>query len=289
MKNYFIIFLLLFVYSCVSQQYTCNSTCKTQYPILLVHGIAWRDDVALKKYWGTIPQQLEKHGATVFLANQNAYNSFEDNAIQIKTRIEEILKQTNAEKINIIAHSKGGLDARYMISCLGMENKVASLTTISTPHHGSSLATEIFVLTDKLQLQNQIVAIAKTYAKIIGDKKPDVWKAWLMLTPQYMEVFNNEVLNSNMVYYQSYGSVLTDNYPMKVMVWKKNILEKNEGRNDGDVSETSCQWGEYKGLVWDKDSLGISHFDIIGFTNKVNFDVNLFYINIVKELAEKGF
>lgn len=65
--------------------------CKTKYPILLVHGVFFRD---LK-------------------------------------RILEILKETGAEKVNIIAHSKGGLDSRSAICFEGMDQNVASLTTIS--------------------------------------------------------------------------------------------------------------------------------------------------------------
>ena len=43
-------------------------------------------------------------------------------------------KDKKNEKVNIIAHSKGGLDARYMISKLNMGEYVASLTMISSPH-----------------------------------------------------------------------------------------------------------------------------------------------------------
>src|SRR5436190_277798 len=43
-------------------------------------------------------------------------------------------------KVIIIAHSMGGLDARYMISRLGMADRVAALVTLSTPHHGSPYA-----------------------------------------------------------------------------------------------------------------------------------------------------
>ena len=44
------------------------------------------------------------------------------------------------EKVHVIAHSMGGLDARYMISRLGMEDRVLSLTTVGTPHRGSKYA-----------------------------------------------------------------------------------------------------------------------------------------------------
>ena len=51
----------------------------------------------------------------------------------------QVLAETGAEKVNIIAHSKGGLDSRYAISCLGMDKYVATLTTINTPHYGCDM------------------------------------------------------------------------------------------------------------------------------------------------------
>ena len=55
-------------------------------------------------------------------------------------RLREILRKTGAEKVNIIAHSKGGLDSRWAISKLGLAPHVASLTTINTPHRGCVFA-----------------------------------------------------------------------------------------------------------------------------------------------------
>src|SRR5713226_501622 len=46
-------------------------------------------------------------------------------------------------RAHIIGHSAGGLDARYLAAPppgLGRGNKVASITTIATPHHGSVIA-----------------------------------------------------------------------------------------------------------------------------------------------------
>ena len=62
---------------------------------------------------------------------------------QLKQRVEEALVQTGASKVHIIAHSMGGLDSRRMIVDLGMADKVASLTTIGTPHRGTILADHV--------------------------------------------------------------------------------------------------------------------------------------------------
>ena len=47
------------------------------------------------------------------------------------------LEKSGSEKVNIIAHSKGGIDSRYLISSLKEYNRIASLSTIDAPHNGS--------------------------------------------------------------------------------------------------------------------------------------------------------
>ena len=62
------------------------------------------------------------------------------NSGELAERIRQIVEETGCEKVNIIAHSKGGLDSRYAISECGMGKYVASLTTINTPHRGCEFA-----------------------------------------------------------------------------------------------------------------------------------------------------
>ena len=113
--------------------------CSTKYPILMVHGVFFRDTKYFN-YWGRIPKELEANGAKIFYGNHHSASSVADSAAELKARITEILSETKAEKVNIIAHSKGGLDCRYAISKLGLSDQVASLTTINTPHRGCLFA-----------------------------------------------------------------------------------------------------------------------------------------------------
>ena len=110
--------------------------CNTKYPIMLVHGTGFRDRKFLN-YWGRVPAALEKQGATLFYGHQDSWGSVEHNAEVLKDNLNIILADADFKKVNIIAHSKGGVEVRYMISSLGMADKIASLTTIATPHHGS--------------------------------------------------------------------------------------------------------------------------------------------------------
>ena len=65
-------------------------------------------------------QILEKQKIPVYITNRDGVGNVNNCAQQLKEEILDILKKENCDKVNLIAHSKGGVDARYMISRLGM-------------------------------------------------------------------------------------------------------------------------------------------------------------------------
>lgn len=93
-----------------------------KYPLLLVHGMGFRDFKHLN-YWGRIPVTMQKEGITIFYGQQDSNGSVEENAYQLTSQIDKILGDIRTSKVNIIAHSKGGLEARYLISHWGMQIK----------------------------------------------------------------------------------------------------------------------------------------------------------------------
>ena len=116
-----------------------NQLCRTKYPLLLVHGVFFRD-FRYVNYWGRIPKELQRNGATVYYGQQQSAAAVEDSGRELADRIRQILAETGCEKVNIIAHSKGGLDSRAAIAHAGCAPCVASLTTINTPHRGCIFA-----------------------------------------------------------------------------------------------------------------------------------------------------
>jgi len=264
--------------------------CNTRYPIVLVHGISLRDDVKIFRYWGKIPKRLRKEGAKVFLGGQNAFGTHQSNAELLKKTVDSVLNETGAEKVNLIAHSKGGLEARYMISMLNMADKVASLTTLATPHRGSIHASLILAGLKKLKIEKLTFFLAGAYAKATGDEEPNIWGAANELTIEYMEKFNNEVIDAPQVYYQSWGCKITENYYNPYLRYKRKIQLQYEGENDGIVSLESCKWGNYCGTLDTLNSInGISHFDIVGITRLSDFNASNFLIEVVKDLKNRGF
>jgi pimeloyl-ACP methyl ester carboxylesterase len=107
-----------------------------RYPIVLVHGLFGFDTLRFGpfflKYFVGVAEHLREQGMQVLVTETTPFASFEERATQLKEQIDAV----GWEKFNIISHSAGGLDSRYAISRLGMADRVASLTTVSSPHHG---------------------------------------------------------------------------------------------------------------------------------------------------------
>ena len=263
------------------------SYCDTKYPIILVSGLGFHDQNRLLHYWGNIPDYLKLHGADVYTANQEAFISIPDNAIKLKYRILDILEKTKKDKINIIGHSKGGLEGRYVASKLGMDNHIASVTSLGSPHRGTHLAD---IILGRLPLPKFATArLVNIYAALMGDKRPDSLRAVVQVTTESMKQFNEEVIDSKKVYYQSYASHVNKDYPN--MLWKTiaYIIREYEGKNDGMVGIESAKWGNYRGLINSETAPFVSHGDMVGLTQffgNPKFDAKQFLANVVHELKE---
>lgn len=160
-----------------------------KYPILMVHGMGFRDNKKLN-YWGRIPKRLEEMGCRIFYGNQDSNASVEENGKVLTARIREILEETGAAKLNVIAHSKGGLDMRYAISSLGMGDRIASLTTLSTPHHGSTTVDKLLRLPDILV--RFVGKCADLWMRLCGDKKPNTYAVFHTFSTEGAKRFNQE-------------------------------------------------------------------------------------------------
>lgn len=115
------------------------SYAKTKYPIVLAHGLGGFDALfGVYEYWFGIPDYLEDKGATVFVTTVSQVNSTEVRGEQLIDQIETITAITGKPKVNLIGHSHGGLDARYVAAV--RPDLVASVTTVATPHKGADLA-----------------------------------------------------------------------------------------------------------------------------------------------------
>lgn len=264
--------------------------CQTRYPILMVHGVFFRD-FKYFNYWGRIPKELEAHGAKIFYGNHQSAASVADSGGELACRIKEVVAETGCQKVNIIAHSKGGLDSRYAISRLGMAEYVASLTTINTPHRGCIFAD---YLLDKIpQAAKDKVAEGYNAAlRKLGDENPDFIAAVTDLTASACKRFNQNVPDMQGIYYQSVGSKLNvasgGRFPLN---FSHQLVKYFDGANDGLVAEGSFPWGEDYTFLTTSGKRGISHGDMIDLNreNIRDFDVREFYVGLVNGLKERGY
>ena len=262
--------------------------CKTRYPLLMVHGIGFRD-LRYFNYWGRIPRELMRNGAVIYYGNQEAFGTIACNGEDIRVRIRKILEETGAGKVNIIAHSKGGLDARYAITHLHMAPYVASLTTMSTPHRGCRFVDYACRLPDGLY---RFVAgcFDRTFLRF-GDRNPDFYTATRQFSTAESARFNKETPDDPQVYYQSYASRMQYPWSHLLLAFPWCLIRLLEGENDGLVSTDSAKWGEFRGVFRNKWMRGISHGDMIDLKRQdyKGFDVAEAYVQIAAELKEKGF
>lgn len=256
--------------------------CRTRYPLLLLHGLNCRDDSPIY-YFGRVPAVLAEHGAVVYLGGQDAWGTISGNAHWLKDRIQTILAQEKCGKLNIIAHSKGGLEARYLISQLGMADAVATLTTIATPHYGSRTAQHWL---EHPQLMAALSAGLEVFWRRLGDQDPQVLTVLHELTPAAMARFNAHTPDAPNVYYQSWGLALGRRYHDPAMALTRRLILPHDGENDGLVAPQAARWGHWRGVLE-----GISHQDITDCRQKTpaHFHTLTFYQLLARQLAAMGF
>lgn len=267
--------------------------CRTRYPIVLVHGAGFRD-LKWPVYWGRIPSALEKEGASVYYGLQDCWGSIKTNAEQLEKRIGEIISECGCEKVNIIAHSKGGLDARRAALLPGCRGKIASITTIATPHHGSKTIDRLFRAPDVVW--NIASFAVNNWIRIIGDKKPDFLELCRGFTTESMDRFNEENPDDESVFYQSVGCVMRSPLSDINLSTANLVIDRIEGENDGLVTIESAEWGEDFRVIRGNGLRGISHLDAIDlrrrpFRKKKGEgvrDICQFYVELAERLKERG-
>ncbi|ONH67055.1 Lipase 2 [Cyberlindnera fabianii] len=196
-----------------------------------------KNGVALE-YWFGIKEALEEKGTTVLVARVPGFGSIEDRATHLNryiTREVDFLRRQSVDdiyneegqskksfkqkdekmKVNLIAHSMGGLDARYLISQMEKQNyEVVSLTTVTTPHRGSEIADYVVSLSKKLPHRVKL--------------PPSMYQ----LTTRYMAKFNDEVKDDPKVEYFSYGAAFKPSW-YNVFYYSWSIINGKAGDNDG--------------------------------------------------------
>jgi triacylglycerol lipase len=108
-------------------------------PILLIHGYDEGSNI-WNSWIGWLGGNNFSNVYPITFQFNDLCGSSEQHAMELNSIVDGILSTTGYEKVNIVAHSKGGLDARWYIATSGSTDKVANLIMIGTPNAGSQAA-----------------------------------------------------------------------------------------------------------------------------------------------------
>ena len=254
-----------------------STTVATRHPVVLVHGVLGFTRRTISRlfsfaYFQGVEDALREAGIEVVSVPLPATSSVDARARALKDAVD----RTRAPRVNLIAHSMGGLDARWYVGKLGGHEKVASLVTISTPHRGTHLA----------DWSDVRLGRAMAGWRLLRDVGIDS-SAFRDLTRAACLARNAELVTAPEVPTYSLGGARPWYATAAPLQMSFRMLQRAEGPNDGLVSVESARWGEWWGTV-EADHLAQTgwHWTPPGIAR---FDHRAFYLGLVRRLAERGF
>jgi len=277
-------------------------------PIVLTHGFNAGREGSWSFY--KVEAALVADGHTVYVAEVPAFGSVEDRAASLAVQIDDVLAQTRAPKIHLIAHSMGGMDSRYVISSLGYGDRIATLTTISTPHRGTAVADAGVGLIPGVadSVINMLATLwSKTFNEV--DEDANVRAALSALSTDGAARFNEENPDDPRVHYQSWAGVSSalglhnskdevacqgkllahpksaDRMNLTLLPGAAVIAGLGLTPSDGMATVESAIWGDFKGCI------PADHLDEVGQIKNdeidpyTGFDHIAFYRTLAYQLA----
>jgi len=210
---------------------------RLKYPIILIHGMGAPSQIGPLEYFYDLPKRLRAAGNQVFIANVAPWHTIDHRAKQLKAQIE---KRFPEGKVNLVGHSLGGLDARYLASCLGFHERIASITTIGTPNRGSMLGDVLLGLVPDLAFNT-----ADRVFQLLGSSI----RAFHQVTHRHSkEVLNSQLPNMSGIAYFSATSAIPNpvrKHSVPIFWVSHPLIHHHEGDNDGFVSVQSATWGDH--------------------------------------------
>ena len=239
-----------------------------QFAVVLAHGFMGFDNALGKRvhYFRGIQQGLLRQGVKASVGRVGAMESVPARAAALS----EFIRDLDEPRVVVLAHSMGGLDARYALCKLGLNERVRALVSVGSPHHGTPLAS----LGGRLAARN-----LRKFLLSIGINTEAV--DWL--GEESGETFNRDVQDAANVFYGSaIGSPRRHNFlDAPMLLASHEVLSRLRGPNDGIVPVSSQAWGEVVA------TFGAHHFAQVGWSPL--FDARAMYLHLLQQLSTRGF
>jgi hypothetical protein len=250
--------------------------------IVLVHGIAATDKLPSEWFWGRIPETLHRAGFRVVFGGADAVGTIPNNAAQLYETVTKVFRETG-DKVILMAHSKGGVDARWCLSKLDGGRQIGALVTLCSPHRGSELADAVVEHLPSTWPATR--ALSRAIGRLYPDRRPKPLEAVLGLTTADMAAFNADTPPVPGVFFRSYFTQLHGVFDELALAASYRLLRTRAGANDGVVSARSAQWGEAAQLIEGVRG-GISHWEILDIKRRKISGISI--PDIWVELAENA-
>ncbi len=271
-----------------------------RYPVILVHGFSgWHELGAAGAYFHGVRATLAREGVEVFDPALPPFGAVEQRARLLARAIDAVLRRTGAAKVHLVAHSQGGLDARYVVDVLGFGDRVASIVTISTPHRGTPLA-DIVDRAPRWLIRPAFSVLGRQLTAGAGADlgEPDIDGSLRSLSTKGAAALGARLRDDPRVAAYSIAGIAGRDeegacqggaWPapreedFAGSVWPLWLILKlsadGPGTNDGMVPTASMRWGTFLGCI------PADHIDEIGLTRSSLFDPVELYRRIVGALA----
>ncbi len=199
--------------------------------VVLIHGLFGFRKLLWREYFGLARRLYQQMGLRVLIPSLPWAGSIEQCAHALARQLTD-----ETGPLHLVAHSMGGIDARDWICRLHGAGQVASLTTLSTPHRGSTAAD---------------LVCRPAYSPL------RLFPGVRSLTTAQMQQFNGRTPDHPNIIYRSYSAARpVDEHAWLVRRFGRHI-QQHEGDNDSQVSVCSARWGEHLGTQ------PCDHFELI--------------------------
>ncbi len=256
------------------QELDLRSSCP---PIVLHHGLFGFGNLGVGKlklsYFHKIDRALADRGHPLIIANVHPTGPIRLRASQLKKIINHQCRELGIrDRVIILAHSMGGLDARYMICKLGMAEKVSALVTISTPHRGSPYADWCLLNVGKRMGGLKLMKLLGLNVQAITD-----------LTTRACAEFNDLIGDHPAVKYYSISAARPIHRVPAFMMHSHKLISDLEGENDGLVSVTSAAWGRHL-ETWPADHLHVINKRFVPEIKNRTGDIVPYYLKMIERI-----
>ncbi|MEM8599174.1 MAG: lipase [Bacteroidota bacterium] len=260
---------------------------RLRHPLLLMHGFGAMANLV---QCGVLHEEaiyLRARGVLAYAPHVNPYDTVQTRAEAWADRLEGILQETGATKVNLIGFSSAGLDARFLAETLGYATHIASVITVACPHRGSPLAA--WVLDQPAWLRRPTIAVMNGMGASAYEAIPPQAEAGLReLTPKAVtRRFDPARPLPDSIYSASVSSRAGKGAPVAIqyvpLMVTNQLLHHLAGVNDGIVPTSSMAWGEHLATV-DAD-----HATLVGMKLVPGgYDSKRFYASLASHLAARG-